>query len=222
MWDRSSSRRPIASFQLPPHPPDQVQAAYDEFDRVATEWGGILGEIDDARDEAKRAKTAAKEAVTEAAIAGKATKVSIVGVEQDHLARVAELQAKADAVALAVDEHGNRLAAAIAAHRDPWLENLGAAEDTAAVRFTAAVAEARAALRDLAPARGAVHWLADFDPGEATVGRQAAFVGGRVSIDTTTIPRESSTPAGPVLDLLDQVTAPAEPPRPRRHTVTTR
>jgi hypothetical protein len=222
MWDRTSSRRPIASFDLPPHAPEPVQAAYAEFDRISTKWAAILGEIDDAREAARQAKAAAKQAVTEAAIAGKPTKVSIVAVEQEHLARVEELQEQADAVAVAVDQAGNELAQAIAANRDPWLDALAAAEDAAATRFVSALLEAKAAARDLGPARGAVHWLRDFNRNEAIVGRQHAFTGGRVDLDTTRVPRETRTPADRVLALLDQVAAPAEPPKPRRHRVSTR
>jgi hypothetical protein len=222
MWDRSSSRRPIASFNLPPHPPAPVAVAYATFDRVSTEWADLLGQIDDAREAARAAKEKAKEAVTAAAYAGKATKVSIVGVEQEHLARVEELQEQADAVAVAVDQAGTELARAIAANRDAWLDALAAAEQTAAERYAAAVLEAKAAVCDLGPARGAIHWLRDFDTGQAIVGRQQAFVGGRVDLDTTRVPRETRTPAERVLAVLDQLTAPAEPPKPRRHRVSTR
>jgi hypothetical protein len=222
MWDRSSTRRPIASFNLPPHPPEPVAEAYATFDRVASEWADLLGQIDDAGEQAKQAKADARDAVTAAAFAGKANKTSIVAVEAEHRARVEELQEQADAVAVAVDQAGNELAQAIAANRAPWLDALAAAEQTAAERYAAAVLEAKAAVRDLAPARGAVGWLRDFDTGQAIVGRQQAFVGGRVDLDTTRVPRETRTPADRVLALLDQVTAPAEPAKARRHNVTTR
>jgi hypothetical protein len=222
MWDRTSSRRPVAAFNLPPHPPGPVAEAFATFDRVASEWAATLGEIDDAREQAKQAKIDARDAVTAAAVAGKATKVSIVGVEQEQLARAAELQEHADALAAAVDQAGNTLAEAIAEHRDPWLDNLAAAEDAAATRFVSAVLEAKAAARDLGPARGAVHWLRDFNRNEAIVGRQHAFTGGRIDLDTTRVPRETRTPADRVLAVLDQVAAPPEPPKPRRHRVSTR
>ena len=222
MWDRTSTRRPIAAFNVPPHAPVAVAEANQKFTEVGDTWGSLLGEIDDARESARKAKGDAKAAVTAAALAGKPSKVSIVGVEQEHLARVQELEEQAGAVASAVDEVGNDLAHAVAANRDEWLAELAKAEADATSRLVAALADARKALADLAPARGAVQWLQNFDADDATVGRQQAFAGGRLHVDTTSVRRETNTDPATLLDVIAQTLEGPKPPKPRRHNVAVR
>ena len=222
MWDRSSSRRPIASFTIPPHPPAPVAEAYAEYDRVANQWAALIGEISDAEEAGRKAKSDAKAAVTAAAVAGKQSKVSIVGVEEEHLGRVAELRERAGAIALAVDEAGNSLVQAIARNQEPWLANLADAEADAAKRVAAALKATRQALADLTPARAAVGWLQAFDAAQARVGRQPQFAGGRLHVDTTHVRRETTTDPKTLVDVIATTLEQPKPPTSRRPRVAVR
>lgn len=183
MQDRSTSRTPIAAFALPPHAPADVATAVAAFDRVADQYAATKGEIDDVQDAAKQALADAKRAVVDAAKAGKPSKVQTVKVEADAAAKIDDLQAKVAALAVAVDETGNDLAVAVAASKTEWIATLASVAADAEARYAEAIKQAQAACKDLAAARGAKTYLATFDVGQAKVGRQQGFAGGRLSIE---------------------------------------
>lgn len=174
----------IATYPIPPHPPAPVQEAKDEFDTIATRWANTKGKLDDAKEALEAAKAADLRAVVEAATDGKDVKNPQVNAYAAE-ALIADLRVQVRGLDVAVDEAGNRLAEAIATHRDEWLPLLADAEDDATARFDRAIAEAQAALTDLRPARGAVTWLNGFDVALAPTGRQTPFAGGRLRVKST-------------------------------------
>lgn len=196
---------PIAAFTIPPHPPEPVAVAYARFDRVANEWGATQGAIDDARAAAKAAKAAATRAVADAVKAGKPSTVDPAEVEREHAATLRALEEKLAALTIAVDETGNALCSTIGGNRQPWIEALDAVAQEAAIRYRQALQDARAALLDLAPARGAVDWITNFEPGPATIGRQAQWAGGRMYCDTTSVRRETDAQPLQLLDVLGRI-----------------
>jgi hypothetical protein len=182
LFDRTSTKSPIASFNVPPHPPPAAAAAIENFNRVADDWGRTRGEIADAKEAAQHAKAEAKAAVTEGAKSGKPSRINVVAVEQEHAAKIAGLEAKAEAQAVAVDETGNEMAIAIAENRAAWLTTLEEVAAEAEARYEKALKDAQAALAELAPARGAVDWLESFNHTHARIGTQTQFAGGRLTI----------------------------------------
>ena len=224
MKNAAVTRTPIASFPLPPGQPEGVVEAEREFDRVATEWASTNGAIADAREAAKQAQADAKHKAIEAAMSGKATKTSVVAVETEHLARVAELEAKAEALSAALDEVGNTLARAIGSGRDSWVATLERLDTEFAGRFSTLIGEAQQVAREWAKIRGGLVWLRGFDTGEAIVGRISAWHGGgRLDVE--------GDPAGPLrgehqvaklLALAAKAATPPAPPKSRRHRVAAR
>lgn len=206
MWNRASSKRPIAAFALPPRLPASLASKREKFDRLGETFGELLGEIDDAREAKTNDKAAKIRAAADAHAAGKKVP-DLAAAAAEHDARIAALEAQLPAVMVALDEAGNELAEAVTEHRAEWAETLVAVQEEAVERIRVALAELRAGVVDLGPARAAVGWLRDFDHGKAAVGQQTAFVGGRCDIDTTQVRRESRTPAEDVIRLLDQLVA---------------
>lgn len=206
MWNRASSRRPIAAFSLPPHLPAAIAPKREKFDRLGDAFGGLLGEIDDAREERTRDRAAKIRAAADAHATGKKAP-DLAAAAAEHDARIAALEAQLPALVIALDEAGNELAVAVAEHRAEWEQTLVAVQEEAVGRIRVALADLRAGVADLGPARAAVGWLADFDHNKAVAGQQNAFVGGRVDVDTMQVRRESRTPAESVIQVLDQLVA---------------
>jgi hypothetical protein len=183
MFNRASSRTPLAAFAVPPHPPAAAAKAIADFERVADAWGQVLGEIDDAKAAAEQAKAQAKSAAVEAVKSGKPTKVSVVEIEQKYEQQTAELEAREAVLRVAVDEVGNTMALAVAEDRSAWLTKLEEVETEAESRYANAIKEAQAALGEIGPARAAVRWLSDFQSNRARHGLESQFAGGRVRIE---------------------------------------
>ena len=211
---RHSSKWPINAYNIPPHPPAAVWDAYAHFDRLGHEFGRLRGELRNAEGEVREAHAKDVRRIADAAAAGKT--VTDQSKHQDQARKkVATLEQKIEGTALAVDEAGNTLAKAIAQHRDDWLAELAEAEREATGRYMSAIAEAKAALVDLRPARGAVQWLAEFDAGPATVGERPQYAGGgRVTI--APIRSNDPMPVVELLDLLMTAAAETEKPQPNR------
>jgi hypothetical protein len=215
VFNRAETRLPVAAFSLPPNPPKgELTEAIQAFERVAESWGALRGEIADTKEEAERAKIEAR-AATEAALAGKETKVSVVAVEQEFAAKIAELEGKEEALRQAVDESGNAMALQIAEHKSAWIARLGEVEAEQAARFAKAISEALGALSELASARGAVEYLRDFNHTLAKIGQQRQFSGGRIEIEHR-IPGTVQTHWDPavLLKALNEVVDPTPKPQP--------
>jgi hypothetical protein len=180
------SRTPVASFPIPAHAPDEVAAAADKFDRIATAWAEAKGALDDARAGAKAAVINAADAAAQAVVDGKKAR-DPDAVAAEVAAAVAVAERKVATLATATHLAGNELADAIAANKQEWLPLIERVEAAAAARYGAAVAEAREALKDLAPCRRAVEWLQGFNAGEAKIGAINPFTGGRIVVDGNTV-----------------------------------
>lgn len=178
---QSGSPTPIAAYTIPPHAPPAVTEAKAEFDAVATRWAETKGDLQDAKEALVKAKTADIRAVVDAAEQGRDVE-DAQAHEREAQTKLDDLQVRLRGFGIATDEAGNRLAQAIAQHRDQWLPLLAKAEAEAANRFDEAVAEAQAALTELRPARGARTWVATFDAGQAQVGHNPQFSGGRLRV----------------------------------------
>jgi hypothetical protein len=171
----------ITAYAIPPHAPPEVAEAKDEFDAIAKRWAGVKGELQDAKEALTAAKTADLQAIVDAAEEGKDVKDAQANQRKVE-ALIADLEVRLKGLDMAVHEAGDRLAQSIADHCKQWLPRLADAEADAAVRFDQAMAEARAALDELRPARGAVDWLNRFDPDLAYVGQVPQFTGGRLRV----------------------------------------
>jgi hypothetical protein len=168
-----------AAFDIPPDPPAEVADIWADFDRIGETWGRFDGARRDTRD-----------AVPAAVEKDKADGAAAISRGEDPPARpgkhqVAAEKAYADAVHnfeaadRAVDEAGNRLAQAIARHRDEWVATVAPRIPEARARLEKALDEAEAALRDLGNASHAVHWLENFDVGQAIAGHQPPYIHGK-------------------------------------------
>jgi hypothetical protein len=216
VWNRSSSRTPIAAFQIPPHGPPEVEQANERFRAVADQYAETKLKLLELEQAIVDQRAAAILASAEALAEGKTPKAddSVAKLEAEKVKlerRLAELQA-------AVELSGNRLADSIDAHRESWLRGLGPAKDEAAERLRAALAEAKGALRDFTAASAAVEWLTDFDLGHAHAGQQVQFAGGRagVSLRPSMSVNADTNPS----ELLDVVGTLLEAPKSRTSTLT--
>ena len=171
----------ITTFAIPPHAPPVVAEAKESFDAVAARWAGVKGELQDAKEALTAAKTADLQAIVDAAEEGKDVKDAQANQRKVE-ALIADLEVRLKGLDMAVHEAGDRLAQAIADHREQWLPRLADAATDAATRFDQAMGEAHAALNELRPARGAVEWLTSFDAGLAQAGQQPQFTGGRLRV----------------------------------------
>ncbi len=163
------SPTPVLQFSLPPGGGVSVEEAAKALERAAGEY--------DAADAEYRAERARKNdwkqfSDPDGAVQEKAR----------HAAKLSELEARRHALAVAVDEAGNALAAAIDADRAEWLDRLAPLEATAADRYAAAIEEAVEAFTALQAARGAAQWLERFDLDHAIVGQVLQFAGGRIRL----------------------------------------
>ena len=216
------SKIPVAAFALPPHQPLPVAEARVRFDRLGDEWAAAKGELRDANEAVSVARAADVRAIADAAAAGRKV-VDQTKHEREARAKIEQLERRIEGLAVAVGEAGNELARVIGRNKAPWLELLAAAERDAASRYAAAVREALKALVDLAPARGAVEWIEQFDVSEAIVGRAWEFSGGRVRVEGESFGtfRGELDPAV-LLKLAAKAEKPIEPPKSRRHKVAAR
>jgi hypothetical protein len=220
MKDAATTRRPVASFAIPPCVPSAVAKAYETFNRVADEWAETSGAIDDAREAQKAAVAAAQRSVIDAAKTGKSPDADPVAVANEHEAVIVDLVARKAALSVAVDETGNELARVIGQNKDEWVEALETHREETAARYDRAIADARAALTDLTPLRRAVEWVEGFEYGLAIHGQVGQFAGGHIRVrDSEFVRGPSAEPQDPnkLLDILATATAPTETPQPRRH-----
>jgi hypothetical protein len=204
----------IAAYTIPPHAPPEVTEAKAEFDAIATRWADTKGELQDAQEALAAAKEADLQAIVDMAKQGKSVKEAQARQRKAE-DLIADLRVTLKGLDRAVDEAGDRLAEAIAKHRREWLPRLAKAEADAAERFDQAVIEARAALDELRPARGAVDWLNRFDVDLARSGRNPQFAGRRLRVRSNTGALRGEHDPTALLDLAAKVTAEEEDtPRP--------
>jgi hypothetical protein len=112
----------------------------------------------------------------------------------------------------AVDEAGDRLAEAIAEHREQWLPLVDVAATDAATRFDRAISEAREVLDELRSARGAVDWLGRFDVDLARGGQFPQFTGGRLRVKSRGGVLKGEFDPTELLDLAAKVTTVKDTP----------
>ena len=162
MWNRVSSRRPIAAYTIPQDErPDSVAAAFNEFERVGAENGELEGRIHDLEQAAKEAPARGDY---------KAAKK----IEADLEAARLELKTSDQGV----DAAGNHVADDIGTEQDGWIPKLEARRAQAASEYAEAVALAQAKGEELARLNGQLAWLRNFDTGEARAGLIPQWHGG--------------------------------------------
>jgi hypothetical protein len=203
----------IATFAIPPHAPPAVAEAKVKFDDIAARWANTKGELGDAVEALEAAKQADLRAIVNSARQGKDVKDPQANQRKAE-ALIADLRFLLKGLDQAVDKAGNRLAQAITTHRKQWLPRLADAETDAAERFDQAVIEARAALDELRPARGAVKWLNSFDPDLARMGQGTQFSGGRLRVRSNAGPLRGDHDPTALIDLAAKVTSEEDVPRP--------
>jgi hypothetical protein len=215
---------PVTQFAIAPHAPAEVAEAYANFERVASEFEVAQSTLEDLRVRSKTEVANAHKASAEARVNGTAPpKQGPAEIQAKFDKEVARAEAEVQVLWDATDEVGNTLAHAIAANKDEWLAALDAAEVAATERLRAAIAVARAAVNDLAPARAAPKWLREFSADHARVGTQAQFAtGNALLVDYHRAKSEKVVPTfdtyvapESVLRLLDLV---VEPPAEKERT----
>jgi hypothetical protein len=170
MIDRATTKIPVSDFALPPHAPAPVGKAIAQFERVTAEWRAARGAI-------------AKQAAIDSAVSGKKPARPGVGeIEAEYAAKLAALGETEETLRLALDQVGNELATTVASHRDEWLARMIEVRAESAQTYAEKLGETRAALSELAAARGAVEYLSTFDHSRAQVGAQRQFSGGRLTV----------------------------------------
>jgi hypothetical protein len=204
MKDTTTTRHPVAAFQIAPNAPRAVLEAWQRFEQVADAWGESRGTIQDAEAEGRQAVAEATRAATAAAKAGKPVP-DVFAVQREQDERMAALRAQAQVQSDALDEVGNELAEAIHEHRTAYRRAQIQREAKARDALAALLAQVREALTDFAQARAAIEWLDAFDAGEARVGRQQQFWGGRLRVDTMALVRQSDANPLALVDVIAQV-----------------
>jgi hypothetical protein len=138
------------------------------------------------------------------------------------------LERKIEALSLAMDEAGNRLAHAIAEYRDEWLATVDEVAHSAAGRYADAVAAAQANLRRrltlalvmrltssglrVAPSSG---WSASTTARRSSGVSSSSAVDGSWSKGTTTGPLRGEVDPAELLRVAAKAAVPATPPQPR-------
>jgi hypothetical protein len=125
----------ITTYAVPPHAPPAVAEAKSGFDRIADRWAGVKGELQDAKEALAKAKTADLQAIVDAAEKGEDVKDPQANQRKAD-ALIDDLRVRLKGLNRAVDEAGDRLAEAIAEHRDQWLPLVNVAATDAATRST--------------------------------------------------------------------------------------
>jgi len=199
----------ITAYAIPPHAPPEVAEAKSKFDAIATSWADTKGELQDAVEALPAAKEADLRAIVTMAEQGKSVRDAQVHRRKAEVL-ITDLRVRLKGLDRATDEAGNRLAEAISQHRDQWLPRLAEAEADATVRFDEAITQARSALADLRPARGAVEWLQGFDAAQAQAGECAQFAGGRLRVQSRGGVLKGVFDPTLLLDLAARVTAEEE------------
>jgi hypothetical protein len=163
------SRKPLASFPLPPCIPAAVADVAPRFDAIASEWASNLGEIVDA-EEAQTYLRAANIRQAAARIAAGDAPVDTTEAETDADETIGRLERRDAELSAALDIVGNQLADAIGQEAAPWAEELEKEADAARAALAAAVTEAQAALERFGRATTASDWLRSFKTDEAKKG----------------------------------------------------
>jgi hypothetical protein len=205
------SKNPIAAFELPPYQPAAVAELKANFDDLGTKYANLVGEIQDAEQEAVDATAQDLREAADAYAAGKEP--------GDPNKRQREAHAKTDALkqqliplSVAVHEVGNALAAAVGSNCNEWISELEQADVALCDRFETAIAEALDVLAELKPVRGATGWLRDFDAGEATIAKQGSYHGGHLRVRSKGHgPVRGEYDPADLIELAGKITHPPEP-----------
>lgn len=216
---RQSGSGVIAAYAIPPNPPAEVAEALAGFNRIGDQYGRLVGELEDATAAVEAARAEDTRAAAAAFAEGK-TVEDATAREREAQAKVAELRSLLAGAEVAVGQAGDALLPLIAEAREAWAAELQSAEQEAAERYDAAVAEARNALELLGKARSAVTWLRDFDAGAARVGQIPGYHGKAQPITAETL-RGQQHDVRDLLALAAEATGPGTLPYgdPRRAAV---
>ncbi len=214
---RFRGEEPETRFRIAPAGPEAVAEAYQTYTRVAAEYEAAKSKLAALPDEARAAVNAAHEAQAAARVAGSAPpKEKPSAIQAKFDAEIAKTRDDVAALSTATDDAGNALAEAIVANRQAWLDQLELAEDDASARLRKLIGEVRSAVAELADARSAPRWVQEFNLRDAKAGMQAEFASSELSV---VVPRDRSvihdTPVAKVIGLLELVSDPPAPPKPR-------
>ena len=99
----------------------------------------------------------------------------------------------------AADDAGNKLADAIAAHREEWAAALEKTAGELADAYDVALAEARLAVAAFVPAQAGLNWVGNFHAGKAKSGRYSSSAAGESeSADAASAFRSSAVSTTPL------------------------
>jgi hypothetical protein len=194
--------RPETAFAIAPFAPVAVVEAHSNFIRVADEFEAAIGTLADTRTAARVSIGEAHRAAAEARVSGtKPPKDGPAAVAAKYEDLIAQGQADVQVLESATDDAGNRLADAIAANRDEWLNVLEDVRGNARRKLAKALADTRQAIADLGDAEAAPAWLAGFSLQEAKSGDAFQYGGSNVTVRVPLdMPIDSFTPPGMIID----------------------
>ena len=212
----SGSPTAVPTYTIPPLAPPIVAQAKDAFDSVSGKWEATRAELRAAKAALQDAKDADLQAAADAFAKGDEP-TDQNKHQREANERVAELQERAKALDIALDDTGNALAHAIAKAKGDWVPGLKKAHAEAVAKYDKALTQALAALENLGPVDGAIAWLESFDAGLAEGARQAPYHGGKLAIRGT-MPGQLRGTHDPedLLRLAALLTKPEEPKPPNR------
>lgn len=173
---------PVTQFAIPGVArPKPIADAADNFKRLVLEFAEVKNQLAGSRKLREHEIGQARAAATKARV----EKTKPPAKTADKVA--AEWDAKQDALrsdlkslAEAVDQAGDAMCVAIETHRQEWLADLEKLDAEATERLRKALAEAKAAVEDLLPARACPWWVQNFDAAAAINphGDQRQYPGG--------------------------------------------
>ena len=183
--DVRSSRltQAVGAFAIPPHPP-QSYGGEDPVRRGSGRAGHVMGDLHDAQDALSAAKQGDLRAIARRREQGTAVE-DAQAKRRKVEAKIEDLRVRLKGLNIAVDEVGDRLAQAIAAHRDQWLPLLADAEADAAERFDRAVAAGTGGARRAAPGSWCRGVAGHVRPRPGTYRQQSQYAGGGCASSAT-------------------------------------
>jgi hypothetical protein len=214
---KAPRKNPVAHFAIAPHAPEPVRQAYENFQRVSSEWQDARVEVEEVEVLGKAAIKQAHRAAALARVEGSAPpKVTADKVAAEEEQKLLAAQAEVAALAEALDETGNILADEIEDNKEAWLENLDRAEAEAVERLRSALKEARAAVATLKAARRAPEWLREFRAADAKGGVAFQYAGAalRMQVPPFTV-LDSQVQPEALFAILDSLVDPPAPRKPR-------
>jgi len=175
MRNTGQTRDPIAVFPPPYLEAESVAPVRAEFDRIALERAACKGEFRDALDAKKAAPKAEARLAADAILAAKEPpEPSLERLAHENVVR---LERRLEALTVALDDAGDRLADELGATKEQTLAAYVSVEAEAQARFRAALAEATEALTEIGMIASSRAWWDEFTAHDAKVGLVRAFHG---------------------------------------------